>query len=246
MPGGEHRDRRRRRPRLGGVPDAGPRLAPRLLPARRDAPRRRRVRRPHPAVASTCSRSSPPPDIDVEAWHATIDEIARRAPERLALIHFGVATDVAEPPRAPRRRARPLGRARRAAALDARAVRRRGARRTPAPTPTLYDAVAPVRPVVAGPAPLLGEARERAWGRQRDDGLDSMWPCLSLIVTRHRVGLALRRLVVDRDRDRPVLRDRQRAAGRSTSFFFPCDRARRSCRPSCRSGCSTSSPAPGA
>ncbi len=38
---------------------------------------------------------SPPPDIDVEAWHATIDEIERRGPERLALIHFGVATDVA-------------------------------------------------------------------------------------------------------------------------------------------------------
>jgi glyoxylase-like metal-dependent hydrolase (beta-lactamase superfamily II) len=37
---------------------------------------------------------SPPPDIDVEAWHATMDEIARRGPERLALIHFGVETDV--------------------------------------------------------------------------------------------------------------------------------------------------------
>jgi glyoxylase-like metal-dependent hydrolase (beta-lactamase superfamily II) len=38
---------------------------------------------------------APPPDIDVEAWHATIEEIARRAPERLALIHFGLAYDVA-------------------------------------------------------------------------------------------------------------------------------------------------------
>jgi glyoxylase-like metal-dependent hydrolase (beta-lactamase superfamily II) len=38
---------------------------------------------------------APPPDIDVEAWHATIAEIRRRTPERLALIHFGVATDVA-------------------------------------------------------------------------------------------------------------------------------------------------------
>jgi glyoxylase-like metal-dependent hydrolase (beta-lactamase superfamily II) len=37
---------------------------------------------------------SPPPDIDVEGWHRTIDQIARRSPERLALIHFGVATDV--------------------------------------------------------------------------------------------------------------------------------------------------------
>ena len=38
---------------------------------------------------------TPPPDIDLEAWHRTIDEIERRSPARLALIHFGVATDVA-------------------------------------------------------------------------------------------------------------------------------------------------------
>ena len=37
---------------------------------------------------------SPPPDIDVEAWHATADEIRRRGPERLALIHFGLHEDV--------------------------------------------------------------------------------------------------------------------------------------------------------
>jgi glyoxylase-like metal-dependent hydrolase (beta-lactamase superfamily II) len=38
---------------------------------------------------------SPPPDIDVETWHATIDAIRAREPERLALIHFGVHEDVA-------------------------------------------------------------------------------------------------------------------------------------------------------
>jgi len=37
---------------------------------------------------------APPPDIDVEAWHGTLDEIERRAPARLALPHFGVADDV--------------------------------------------------------------------------------------------------------------------------------------------------------
>jgi glyoxylase-like metal-dependent hydrolase (beta-lactamase superfamily II) len=37
---------------------------------------------------------SPPPDIDVETWHATSAEIRRRAPDRLALIHFGVHEDV--------------------------------------------------------------------------------------------------------------------------------------------------------
>jgi glyoxylase-like metal-dependent hydrolase (beta-lactamase superfamily II) len=39
--------------------------------------------------------ASPPPDIDLEAWHRTIAEIDRRAPAELALIHFGVAIDVA-------------------------------------------------------------------------------------------------------------------------------------------------------
>jgi glyoxylase-like metal-dependent hydrolase (beta-lactamase superfamily II) len=39
---------------------------------------------------------APPPDIDVAAWHRSVAEIERRAPERLALIHFGVVTDVPE------------------------------------------------------------------------------------------------------------------------------------------------------
>lgn len=37
---------------------------------------------------------TPPPEVDVSTWYATIDEIERRAPERLALVHFGVADDV--------------------------------------------------------------------------------------------------------------------------------------------------------
>ena len=36
---------------------------------------------------------SPPPDIDVEGWHHTFDEIEGRDPERLALVHFGVVDD---------------------------------------------------------------------------------------------------------------------------------------------------------
>src|SRR5436305_50500 len=39
---------------------------------------------------------APPPDIDLEAWLRSVDEIERRAPERLALIHFGLVTDVRE------------------------------------------------------------------------------------------------------------------------------------------------------
>lgn len=37
---------------------------------------------------------SPPPDVDVEAWHATAAAIRERSPELLALIHFGVHDDV--------------------------------------------------------------------------------------------------------------------------------------------------------
>jgi glyoxylase-like metal-dependent hydrolase (beta-lactamase superfamily II) len=37
---------------------------------------------------------TPPPDVDVDAWLRTLDEISRAAPMRLALTHFGVATDV--------------------------------------------------------------------------------------------------------------------------------------------------------
>ena len=60
------------------------------------------ARRSTPATRPECGSSravrslppTPPPDVDVEAWYRTLDEIERRAPERLALIHFGVADDV--------------------------------------------------------------------------------------------------------------------------------------------------------
>lgn len=39
------------------------------------------------------SPPTPPPEFDLEAWDRTIDEIERRAPERLALIHFGIVDD---------------------------------------------------------------------------------------------------------------------------------------------------------
>ena len=37
---------------------------------------------------------TPPPEVDLEVWERTLDEIEARAPERMALIHFGVAGDV--------------------------------------------------------------------------------------------------------------------------------------------------------
>ena len=39
---------------------------------------------------------SPPPDIDLEGWRDSIDEIERRGPDELALIHFGLVTDPAD------------------------------------------------------------------------------------------------------------------------------------------------------
>ena len=36
---------------------------------------------------------TPPPEVDVEAWHRTLDELERRQPQALALIHFGIAHD---------------------------------------------------------------------------------------------------------------------------------------------------------
>jgi glyoxylase-like metal-dependent hydrolase (beta-lactamase superfamily II) len=37
---------------------------------------------------------TPPPDIDVEAWHDSIERIRAWAPERLAMTHFGLSDDV--------------------------------------------------------------------------------------------------------------------------------------------------------
>jgi glyoxylase-like metal-dependent hydrolase (beta-lactamase superfamily II) len=36
---------------------------------------------------------TPPPDFDLAAWYRTIDEIEKRRPSTLALVHFGIAED---------------------------------------------------------------------------------------------------------------------------------------------------------
>lgn len=38
--------------------------------------------------------AAPPPDVDVDAWHATVEAIRARRPKRLAVTHFGVYADV--------------------------------------------------------------------------------------------------------------------------------------------------------
>jgi glyoxylase-like metal-dependent hydrolase (beta-lactamase superfamily II) len=37
---------------------------------------------------------APPPDIDLEGWERTFDDVLRHQPERLALIHFGVVAGI--------------------------------------------------------------------------------------------------------------------------------------------------------
>ena len=37
---------------------------------------------------------TPPPEVDLEAWERTLDELEGRRPARLALVHFGVFDDV--------------------------------------------------------------------------------------------------------------------------------------------------------
>ncbi len=46
------------------------------------------------APATYVAPVSPPPDIDVGAWEATIDSIEKRKPARLCLPHWGVVEDV--------------------------------------------------------------------------------------------------------------------------------------------------------
>ena len=43
--------------------------------------------------ARTVLPPTPPPEFDLDAWQRSLEEIERRTPERLALIHFGVAED---------------------------------------------------------------------------------------------------------------------------------------------------------
>jgi glyoxylase-like metal-dependent hydrolase (beta-lactamase superfamily II) len=45
---------------------------------------------PHAAIIPP----TPPPELDPDAWTATLDEIERRGPDRLALIHFGLTEEV--------------------------------------------------------------------------------------------------------------------------------------------------------
>ena len=110
---------------------------------------------------------TPPPDIDIEAWHASLDEIARREPECLALIHFGVESDVPDHlARLHEELDRWAGWVRDGMSQD-EFVRR--AREPAAHDAAVHDATDVLAPVVARAAPLLGQARRAraVTGRQR-------------------------------------------------------------------------------
>ena len=100
---------------------------------------------------------TPPPDLDVEAWYRTLEQIERRAPERLALIHFGFADDVGRHLAELRDAARQLGDARREGRDRDRVRRRREGRPAAGRGGPLRPGDA-VLAVVRGAAPLLGSA----------------------------------------------------------------------------------------
>ena len=87
-------ERPRRRARVSSP--RRPRVAPRLLPRRRRDARTQATRRASASLrAGPCCRR-PRRRTRLRGVVPTLDEIERRAPERLALIHFGVVDDVAD------------------------------------------------------------------------------------------------------------------------------------------------------
>ena len=91
---GEHPRGRRRGARASS---ASPRRATRGTTSATSTPTGRSTPATRRASASSRASSSfppaPPPEFDRDAWLETLDEIERRAPQRLALVHFGVADD---------------------------------------------------------------------------------------------------------------------------------------------------------
>ncbi len=106
---------------------------------------------------------TPPPDIDLEAWAASLDIVEAWHPERLAVTHFGTFTDVDGPHRGAAREPRAARRAR--AAHRRRGLQRGGARDRPAPHRRgALRVVLPgdaARDAVVRPGPLL-ERRDDA------------------------------------------------------------------------------------
>ena len=104
---------------------------------------------------------TPPPDIDLEAWHESLRTVTAWDPERIGITHFGAREDVARARRDDARGARRVGRdrprheRRRLRGADRGRVPRRAGTRTPSrlsPRDAAVDAVGRAEPVLVRPA----------------------------------------------------------------------------------------------
>jgi glyoxylase-like metal-dependent hydrolase (beta-lactamase superfamily II) len=110
---------------------------------------------------------TPPPDIDVEAWHESIERIAAWRPERLAMTHFGATEDVAQQLEVIGRRLAELAELARSEDLETFVVRTRAeiARAVGSEAAPAYEQAAPPDQLYAG--------LERYWRKQAEhDDLD--------------------------------------------------------------------------
>ena len=131
----------------------------------------------------------PPPEFDLEAWEHTILEIERRAPDRLALIHFGVHDDVEEHLAELRETLESLGRVGRERHGRADLRRRRSPRR-------LADGLGAGRPYDRA-APYRHHFRgiERYWRKRREALRRARPPDVALRVGQSRPTKPTRRFV---------------------------------------------------
>ena len=115
------------------------------------------------ASSSLTIPPSPPPDIDVELWHESIERIAAWKPRRLVQTHFGASDDPGGAARRAFGAARRLGGA--GARSGARGVHRRRARRDRGArrprAPRCVRASRSSRSAVRGPGAVLAQARRR-------------------------------------------------------------------------------------
>jgi glyoxylase-like metal-dependent hydrolase (beta-lactamase superfamily II) len=95
---------------------------------------------------------SPPPDIDVEKWHASIERIAAWKPHRLVMTHFGAAEDVDDQLGELSRRLDDWAERARDQDLDAfvAGVREETARHVGEETAACYEQAAPAEQLYAG------------------------------------------------------------------------------------------------
>jgi glyoxylase-like metal-dependent hydrolase (beta-lactamase superfamily II) len=105
---------------------------------------------------------TPPPDIDVEAWLASIDAVAALDPQRLCLTHFGAFDDVAE--HLDRVGAALRDRAQRARDLSAEAF----AEYSVAETRAAVDADAAEGLILAAPPDQMGLGLRRYWDKKQE------------------------------------------------------------------------------